>query len=162
MFIEISMIQKFRTVYSQSILATSSTIALFLAVGGLGSYFAKRLLESFRRFYQLLFLLLVSFGFLVLSGVLNEIVFLIPLAFLMGFPFVLGVQTIGETTSQFISWAWAINGTASVVGAILAQLFNTHFGFQSVFVFSLLLYAIAGALFYFIQQATSQAQSKIH
>jgi hypothetical protein len=66
-----------------------------------------------------------------------------PLAFLMGMPFPLGVAALGARAPDLIPWAWAINGCASVVSAVLATLLAIHLGFTGVVLLALLAYGVA-------------------
>jgi hypothetical protein len=70
-----------------------------------------------------------------------------PLAFFMGMPFPLALTWIGEEGPALIPWAWAINGCASVVAAVLAALLAIHFGFTAVIYVALTLYASAAVIF---------------
>ena len=75
-------------------------------------------------------------------------IFLIgPLAFCMGMPFPLALAGVGAETEALIPWAWAVNGCASVVGAVLATLLAIQFGFIFVVVVALVLYGLAAAVF---------------
>jgi len=57
-----------------------------------------------------------------------------PLGILMGIPFPAGLQQIarGDDNSSIIPWIWAINGSCSVISAIIAALFAITFGFSFV------------------------------
>jgi hypothetical protein len=46
-----------------------------------------------------------------------------------------------------VPWAWALNGFASVVGAVLATVLAIHFGFIAVVVVAVALYLLAAAGF---------------
>jgi len=46
---------------------------------------------------------------------------------------------------ESIPWAWAINGFASVVGAVLATLLAIHLGFAAVILLAVLIYGTACA-----------------
>ncbi len=48
--------------------------------------------------------------------------------------------------SDFIPWAWGLNGFASVVSASLATLLAIEFGFTAVVLFALVLYVTAAAI----------------
>jgi len=70
-------------------------------------------------------------------------VFLIaPLAFCMGMPFPLGLARLADYAPELIPWAWAINGCASVISAVLAALLAIHLGFATVIAVALALYAL--------------------
>ena len=66
-----------------------------------------------------------------------------PLAFCMGMPFPLGLGRLADHAPGLIPWAWAINGCASVISAVLATLLAIHLGFTTVIVAALALYALA-------------------
>jgi len=44
---------------------------------------------------------------------------------------------------EAIPWAWAINGFASVVGAVLATLLAIHLGFAAVILLAVMFYGVA-------------------
>jgi hypothetical protein len=66
-----------------------------------------------------------------------------PLAFFMGMPFPKGLARVEAGDSRLVPLAWAVNGCASVTGAVLATLLAIHFGFTAVVVAALVLYAVA-------------------
>jgi hypothetical protein len=69
-----------------------------------------------------------------------------PLAFLMGMPFPLGLSRVSNKLPSWIPWAWGINGSASVVSAILATLVAIHIGFVFVVVAAVVLYLLAALI----------------
>jgi hypothetical protein len=66
-----------------------------------------------------------------------------PLAFCMGMPFPLGLGRLQTEAPRLLPWAWGINGCASVVSTILASLLALHFGFSTVLLIAVALYALA-------------------
>jgi hypothetical protein len=44
---------------------------------------------------------------------------------------------------EYVAWGWAVNGFASVVGAVLSTILAMTFGFRVVLFLALLAYAIA-------------------
>jgi hypothetical protein len=71
-------------------------------------------------------------------------IFLIaPLAFCMGMPFPLGLSRVARAMPNFIPWAWAVNGCASVLSAILATILAIHFGFTVVIGTAIIFYFLA-------------------
>jgi hypothetical protein len=62
----------------------------------------------------------------------------------MAFP--LGLARLGRAALDLIPWAWGINGAASVVGALLAQLLAVEVGFAWVMA-AAALYLLAAASF---------------
>ena len=71
-----------------------------------------------------------------------------PLAFAMGMPFPLGLSRLGEAQPGLIPWAWAINGCASMLGAVLATVLAIQFGFTVVILSAVGLYGIAATAFW--------------
>jgi len=63
----------------------------------------------------------------------------------MGMLFPLGLARLEASDARLIPWAWAINGCASVTGAVLATLLAIHIGFTAVVGAALVLYAVAAA-----------------
>ena len=66
-----------------------------------------------------------------------------PLAFFMGMLFPMGLARVEAADARLVPWAWAVNGCASVTGAVLATLLAIHIGFTAVVVAALVLYAVA-------------------
>ena len=71
------------------------------------------------------------------------------LAIPMGMPFPLGVARLGEQAPELVPAAWAINGCASVISAVLATVLAIHFGFTVVLLLAFALYLSAVAAFDF-------------
>ena len=70
-----------------------------------------------------------------------------PLAFWMGMPFPLALSRVSASQPGLVAWAWSINGCASVVSAVLAQMLAMSFGFSTVMMIAVGLYlAAAGAM----------------
>jgi hypothetical protein len=61
--------------------------------------------------------------------------------------FPLALTEIGADVPDLIPWAWAVNGCASVIAAVLATLLAVHFGFAVVVLIALALYGIAAVTF---------------
>ncbi len=55
-----------------------------------------------------------------------------PLGLLMGTPFPTCIQQLGLVNPLLIPWAWAINGTLSVLAPLLAIMLAMAFGFSAV------------------------------
>ena len=70
-----------------------------------------------------------------------SIALIAPLAICMGMPFPTGTMRLANTSQDSVPWAWAINGFASVVGAVLATLLAIHLGFATVIILAVLIYA---------------------
>jgi hypothetical protein len=72
------------------------------------------------------------------------LVLLFPLAFLMGFPFALGMGTLARLNKErFFVWAWGINGSFSVVGSVLVPVVSVLFGLSAALLGAAALYLLA-------------------
>ncbi|HEY5322144.1 MAG TPA: hypothetical protein VIK58_04890, partial [Caldimonas sp.] len=60
--------------------------------------------------------------------------------------FPLGLARVEAADARLVPWAWAVNGCASVTGAVLATLLAIHIGFTAVVATALVLYALAAAV----------------
>ena len=45
--------------------------------------------------------------------------------------------------SEYVAWGWAVNGFASVVGAVLSTILAMSFGFRTVLLVAMVVYLIA-------------------
>ena len=66
-----------------------------------------------------------------------------PLACLMGMPFPIAIAHLARENQDLVPWAWAINGCASVIAAVLATLLAMHFGFTAVVLLAAAIYLAA-------------------
>lgn len=69
-----------------------------------------------------------------------------PLGFVMGMPFPTGLRLAGAESPRLVTWAWAMNGAASVFGSAFAVLVAMTFGFSWAFGLGLAVYGVALAL----------------
>jgi hypothetical protein len=161
-FIEISFIQRFTLFLGHPLAAIAVVLATFLIFAGLGSGASARLAERWRAPLAVAaasivalagtYLVALPFVFSMLTALalLNKaaiaIVLIAPLAFIMGLPFPLGLSRVSAEAPGLVPWAWAINGCASVVGAVLAGILAMHFGFTAVVCSALILYVLAAVV----------------
>lgn len=61
------------------------------------------------------------------------VLLLAPISFLMGMPFPSALARLHWLNNSLVSWAWGVNGFASVVSAVLAVVLSIEFGFNVVF-----------------------------
>jgi hypothetical protein len=66
-----------------------------------------------------------------------------PLGILMGVPFPMGLAWLEETNSSLVPWAWAVNGCASVLAAVLAAIIVLSTNFSVVLLLGAVFYGIA-------------------
>ncbi|MDY6991158.1 MAG: hypothetical protein SVR94_00940 [Pseudomonadota bacterium] len=163
LFIEMAFIQKFILFLGHPLYAAATVLSAFLIFAGLGSRYATQFQRQTARFwgnptgYATLGISILALGYLVLlPGLLAHFIALpllfkmglsllliAPLAFWMGMPFPLGLTQLGQEATAMIPWAWAINGCASVLSAIVATLLAVHFGFSWVILLAVMLYGLA-------------------
>ncbi len=162
LFIEMAFIQKFILFLSHPLYAAAVVLSAFLVFAGLGSLFSARLrqrgIAGMRPGNPCLFaaaaiaaaLLALLPSLLPLLAPLPEpvkavvaVLLIAPLAFFMGMPFPLGLARLGEQDAALIPWAWAINGCASVLAAVLATLLAVEFGFTAVVLLAVGFYGAA-------------------
>ena len=164
LFIELAFIQKFTLILSQPLYAVAVALCAFLVFSGLGSLYAQRQLmnESGRITTRLLrrsviLIALITTGYIFLlplltptimawpevARIISAIALAAPLAFAMGMPFPLGLNTLQQSCPRLIPWAWGINGCASVLSAILAVFLAIEIGFNGVMLSAVALYLVA-------------------
>ncbi len=69
---------------------------------------------------------------------------LLPLAFLLGFPFAMGMMVLAKSGREdFFVWAWGINGSFSVVGSVMVPVFAVNSGFLELLLLGAILYLLA-------------------
>src|SRR5690606_8519531 len=79
-----------------------------------------------------------------LARIALSLALIAPLAFFMGMPFPLALARLRADAPHLVPWAWAINGCASVLAAILATLLAMTFGTRIVVFTAAALYLLAG------------------
>jgi spermidine synthase len=162
MFFEITLIQRmvlFLGYPTYSLTVTLASILIFTGVGALltGRYGHRpgrvvpvllAALAGLTVFYQ--------FGLPPLTDALQgwplggrvaiAFVMLAPLGICLGafMPLGLGaVSRLTEFSRQYVAWGWAVNGFASVVGAVLTTILAMQFGFRTVLFVALAVYGVA-------------------
>lgn len=155
LFVEIAFIQRFTLFLSHPLYAVAVVLAGFLLFAGAGSAASghrrvRGLLDGRGRpgpiagaalgvvALSLLYSLALPELFAVGVGwpdgvkVVVALALIAPLGFLMGVPFPLGLERVAAARPAGVPWAWAVNGCASVVAAVLATLLAIHLGFVAV------------------------------
>jgi hypothetical protein len=151
LFVEIPLLQRFILYLGQPAYAFAVVVAALLVASGLGSaYLSWRwplrrvllLIGLLSLIYPLLlpplFNLTLSLPFAGRVAVTAASLF--PLGLLLGIPFPRGLTLIGPTLTP---WAWAVNGCASVISAILAPMIALTWGFSAVLWSAALAYGLA-------------------
>ena len=166
LFVEIAFIQKFILFLSHPLYSVAVVLSGFLVFAGIGSTYSGKLTQRVKQIERspvgvvvagisaiaLLYLILLPILFQQLIGladgikVVLSVLLIAPLAFCMGMPFPIGLNRIADRAPDFIPWAWGINGFASVMSASLATLLAIGFGFTTVVLLALGLYATAAVI----------------
>ena len=71
---------------------------------------------------------------------------LAPLGICLGMFMPLGIGAVAHLTEfprEYVAWGWAVNGFASVVGAVLTTILAMTCGFQIVLLLALVVYLVA-------------------
>jgi hypothetical protein len=159
LFIEIAWIQRLRLFLGHPVHAATVVLATFLVCAGLGSLWAQRLspaarLPALRGAVAVIALSCLLF----LAGVpawlgqwaaaplpvraLVAAGLVAPLAFALGMPFPLGLARLAASAPAAVPWAWAVNGSASVISAALAPLLSATAGFGALILVALSTYLL--------------------
>ncbi len=69
----------------------------------------------------------------------------LPIAVLLGVPFAFGISSMKHESRSLVPWAWAVNGSATVVGSIATVVLSMNLGFNAVMVCSACIYALGFA-----------------
>jgi predicted membrane-bound spermidine synthase len=156
MFIEITTIQRFILVLGNTIYSISTVFFILLLSSGIGSYYSGKINPGTR---QHVIILSTIGGLSIIFGLISPLVHLIlglsyplrvimtffivgPIGFLMGMPFPLGIRLLSYSNKEFINWAWAINGCASVIGSIVPIIIALYFGFSRVYIIAGITYIL--------------------
>ena len=171
--VEIGLIAKFMIALSNPTVSASVLITGMLVFSGIGSYVSGRYLDRCRTIMPRIFLsiaaLIVVYAF-ALDPILDAIgvwpfglriiaclALLFPLAFLMGFPFATGMAMLSQLGKEhFFLWAWGINGSFSVVGAVLVPILGVVFGLSTGLLVAAACYALCLPAFYALLAPKSQ------
>ncbi len=150
LFIEVVLIQKFILFLGHVVFSSSVVIFAMLLFSSLGALYSGRI-KKLNKIIFIIFILVICYIFLLdfvfdlfislsfFSRIILSIVIIAPLGFFMGFPFPWGIRMIKK---ELIAWAWAVNGSASVLSPILAILLALFFGYNAVLFLAAVLYLV--------------------
>ncbi|MEA3507108.1 MAG: hypothetical protein U9R36_06445, partial [Elusimicrobiota bacterium] len=159
-FLEMVFIQKFTLYFGSPVSAAGFVMAFMLGTSGLGSYTSSKFNATAGNILKVCFC--VFLAVLAVSLILDSVIYrtigafpgikaliafavIFPAAFLMGMPFPLGLKFIGKKDVSNIPWCWGIDGSLSVIGAVLASIISVNLGFSAV-MFSVIVLYLAAAL----------------
>jgi len=152
LLVEIALIQRYILVLGRPTLALALVVGALLFASGLGSMASQRLYR--RGTIAALALLIALYPFLanqfvpsllslpLVARALLVALLIAPVGFLMGIPFAGAVRALSDNR-DLVPWAWAVNGSASVVSAILASMLALSSGFTTVLIVGGGLYLLA-------------------
>jgi len=165
MLIEISFIQRFILFLGHPVLSLIVLLFSLLAGAGIGSLWSGRFSsDQITKGISLSSLLIVGtvlvytyclpmlfnqlLGLSIAARVSITVIILIPLGFLMGIPFPLGIKWLKEKTLRnCIPWMWGINGASSVLGSTMTIVIAISFGFTEALLISAGCYCIVFLIF---------------
>jgi hypothetical protein len=140
--------------------AITVVVLAMLVSSGVGSLVAERLDTSKLRWVLATVVLLgavqafvvppllysYALGWSLLGRCLAVGVLLLPLGFVMGMPFPMGMRALPDAARPLVPWAWAINGWMSVVASLGTVLVARMWGYTDGFLVALAAYGIAALL----------------
>jgi hypothetical protein len=141
LLVEVALIQRFILVLSHPTVALATVIGSLLLFSGVGSLASHRLsgryvmlalaclLAIYPWFTGLFTPLLLPIPLIL--RVIAAMLLIAPVGFLMGVPFARGINALRDV-SDLIPWAWAVNGSASVISAVVATMLSLWLGFTPV------------------------------
>jgi hypothetical protein len=155
LFVEVTFVQRSILVLGDPTHAFAAVVGTLLVASGVGSILSPRI--PWRPAVLALAVLLA--GHAVLSGLIGPSLLALPdplpaaivlglvapVGFLMGVPFARAMHALAGSPSS-VAWAWAANGSASVVSGILATMVSLAFGFGAVLGAAAVLYLVAALL----------------
>jgi hypothetical protein len=162
MFFEITLIQRLVLFLGYPTYSLTVTLAAILLSTGVGALLSSRYqLRAGRAAWVLLGALALLdafylFGLTPLTDALLGLPFaarvvvafavLAPLGVCLGAFMPLGLGTVAGITKhprEYVAWGWAVNGFASVIGAVLTTILAMALGFGVVLVLALVVYGVA-------------------
>lgn len=158
MALEIGTMKRLLLVMGHPVYAVSATLFAFLLGSGAGSLLSARLASTRRGllgwlaaaavlgFFQARFAAPLLEPVTALPTPMRFLLAALatmPLAFALGIPFPAALARLGPRAKGLLPWAWAVNGTASVVGSLGAVLLAMNFGYTATLTTGAALYLVA-------------------
>jgi hypothetical protein len=149
MMIEVVIIQKYTLFIGSTVYSIALILTVLLISSGIGSRDSGRfaykiifpaitlwlLVDIF--IFKQLFYLLVSWA--LIPRMIVSALLIAPLGYFMGMPFPKAASKI----PHLVDWAFAVNGSASVIGSVVVVLIATSFGYSTALGVALLVYICA-------------------
>jgi predicted membrane-bound spermidine synthase len=165
MLIEISFIQRFVLFLGQPVISLAILLFSLLAGAGMGSIWSSRFppnkinkwiamssLSVVGMVLAYTILLPIIFdhmlGLNLITRLSATVCILLPLGFLMGIPFPLGIRSLKEIgLENHIPWMWGVNGVSSVLGSVMTIIVAISFGLTEAILISAGCYFITFLIF---------------
>jgi hypothetical protein len=161
--VEISLVQKFTLFLGHPVYALAVILFSLLLFSSIGSYLTGRFnVETLARAGQraiaaiwaivLIYIAILPFFFYNYVGlplpakIVMAIVFLIPLALVMGMPMPIGIKLAHREEAALIPWAWGVNGATSVLGSVITFILAISLGFNQALIVGLVIYGLAALM----------------
>lgn len=162
MLFEISFIQRFVLFLGYPTYSLSITLFALLTSLGCGSFFSRRWVGREQTVLPLAVGLIAGLTFFyigALPGIQSAFLgasllvraavataLIAPLGLVLGMFLPLGIRRAAALHPDLVPWAWGVNGCASVTGGVLAVVLAISFGFRTVWMVSLAVYALGAAV----------------
>jgi len=160
LFVEIPLIQRWILLLGYPTCAFTAVVLSLLLCSSLGSVLVRAAWLPKRA--AVAALVVLAFAAAALIGRLTDaalgwplwargaaaVLGLAPLGVLMGLPFPLGLAWLEEEARGLVPWAWAVNGSASVLASVLAAILALSYGFTAVLLLGASCYAAAWVLLF--------------
>jgi hypothetical protein len=142
LFVEIPLAQRFILILDHPVTALAVVLFAILLFSGLGSLTVRRWRLPLGMGALILLIALyplllepasrVALGLPQWGRILLALAAMAPLGYLMGMPFPGGLRVVEGRQPSFVPWAWAINGSFSVISSVLAVMVALSWGFSAV------------------------------
>ncbi|HEB53904.1 MAG TPA: hypothetical protein ENI87_11685 [bacterium] len=158
-FIEIAMMQKLTLLLGQPLYSIVVTLFSILIFTGIGSFLSAPFLKGGVWCARAIpvgiaacIAAVVLFGDQWVAQAIGEELptralvagaMVAPLGLLLGMPFAHGVSLLHKLSPGFVPWAWAVNGSATVVGSVATVIVSMNFGFTVVLIAAVGIYLVA-------------------
>ncbi|MBN1120176.1 MAG: hypothetical protein JXJ17_03800 [Anaerolineae bacterium] len=153
LFVEMPLAQRFILFVGQPVIALAVVLFAILLFSGLGSLTAPRWNLRIALPALVIAVLLMppilaalfdlALGWPLAARIGLSILALSPVGVLMGIPFSRGLVLIEQQAPGFTPWAWAVNGCASVISAVVSVMIAVSWGFSAVLIVGAAMYAAA-------------------
>jgi hypothetical protein len=159
MFLEIPLISQWRLFLDSPIASFSLVVGGLLFFSGLGSMAVGQ--DWLRKDRWFIFLVILGVIFICFSILGQDLILgwprwirylvpclgLAPMGIIMGTFFPRGITWIKKTHPELVPWAWAINGSMSVISSVVTAILSLQVGFSLVLILGGLVYCITWLIF---------------